>query len=120
MPNELSALPVKVMDAAECGWVAGFSESEGRVYLMAGRYPRVIANWTDLDVLMKVQVLTRIGVVRTRARTGLGRKPRWLWTVSRTRESIELVHPIRPFTCDRRGPAIDRMLSAVWAFGAYR
>jgi hypothetical protein len=87
---------------------------------MAGRYPRVIANWTDLDVLMKVQVLTRIGVIKSRARTGLGRRPRWLRTVSRTPESIGLVHAIRPFTCDRRGPAIDQMLSAVWAFGAYR
>ena len=108
------------MDAAGRGWVAGLLEGEGRVYLMGGRYPRVIANWTDLDVLMKVQVLTRMDVVGTRARTGLGRKPRWLWTVSRTRESIELVHGIRPFTCDRRGPAIDQMLSAVWAFRAYR
>ena len=108
------------MDAAARGRVARFSEGEGRVYLMAGLYPRVIANWTDLDVLMKVQVLSRIGVVRTRARTGLGRKPRWLWTVSRTRESIELVHAIRPFTCYRRGPAVDQTLSAVWVFGAYR
>ena len=54
---------MKVMDAADRGWVAGISEGEGRVYLMAGRYPRVIANWTYLDVLMKVQVLSRIGVV---------------------------------------------------------
>ena len=50
----------------------GFSEGEGCFHLMAGRYPRVIATSTDLDVLLKLETLAGAGVVRSRARSVLG------------------------------------------------
>jgi hypothetical protein len=88
----------------------GSLEGEGCFSLMARRYPRVVATSPDLDVLVKLRTLARVGVVRSRARTGLGIERRWYCIVSRTREAIALMHGIRPVMGDRRGRMIDTVL----------
>jgi hypothetical protein len=102
--------PGMFADAVALAWLARFLEGEGCFSLMARRYPRVVATSPDLDVLVKLQTLARVGVVRSRARTGLGIERRWYCIVSRTREAIALMHGIRPVMGDRRGRMIDTVL----------
>jgi hypothetical protein len=108
------------MDDAALAWVAGYLEGEGCFHLQQVdnqrfglyRYPRVIAACTDLDVLQRLQRASGVGRIVGPTRRGTN-SPMWRWTVSTTREAVELMEAIYPFMGQRRRARIDEILDAM-------
>jgi hypothetical protein len=106
------------MNDGDLAWVAGYLEGEGWFSLFncnnprfgLYQYPRVACTSTDLDVLQRLQRLSGVGRI-------VGRKPRephhappWQWTVSKSREAVELMEAIYPHLGQRRRAKIDELL----------
>lgn len=109
------------MDECQAHWVAGIIEGEGCFHLQAARtgdpkvYPQVTVGMTDLDVLERLQDYTGMGKIRGPYMQTSGnpaKKPAWLWRVSNSEDSVELLTRIAPLMCSRRQGKIAEVVEA--------
>lgn len=91
----------------ELAWVAGILEGEGS-FVFNGKYIRVSASMTDLDVLQKVQIILGGNLIKNKAYEGW--KQSWTWYIN-TNAAVECMKKVLPFLCTRRTEQVVKALS---------
>jgi hypothetical protein len=107
--------------AAAIAWAAGIIEGEGSiVHTQAnggrpGRQRRIAVKMTDLDVLQRLQQVLGAGHITGPHRLAADPEGKWkpcyAWNCSRWEDIERVLRLIRPWLCERRGAAADRLLA---------
>lgn len=106
------------MNDSERSWVAGYLEGEGWFHLVKRnhprfglyQYPRAACASTDLDVLQRLQRLSGVGRIVGPIVRNPNHSPVWQWTVSKSREAVELMEQVYPHLGERRRAKVDALL----------
>lgn len=106
-----------VLSLLNLGFVAGILEGEG-YFSTLGRNAgsRVGVKMTDLDVLERLQAITKIGTINgpyIPAADNHGKKPYWTWSVSKQTDAAALMMTVFPLMSERRKCRIEERL-ALW------
>lgn len=106
------------MQEWELAWVVGYLEGEGWFHLFKCNrpgfglyhYPRVGCASTDHDVLQRLQRLSGVGRIVGPTVRNPDHSPIWQWTVSKSREAVELMEAVYPHMGQRRQAKVDELL----------
>lgn len=99
------------MSEAEAAWVAGLFEGEGWVGLVAQKYPAVMVNMTDRDVVEKLRVLVGAGKVLTSVPAQPNRKTVYRWNKAGHAFVEDLFLQLEPWLCERRSQRFRDVLN---------
>jgi hypothetical protein len=106
------------------GWLAGLFEGEGSIGIRRRPHRRVqivaTVAMTDLDVLERVLEWSGLGFIRGPYRTtskpnSPNWKPLWVWTISKSSDSVRFLEEVMPLFLVRRHARAEEAIAAYYA-----
>lgn len=99
--------------AEAAAWVAGIVEGEGYIGLRKAKYPCVVVQMTDEDVVLRLAEETGVGRVFGPYSDKRGhRKPAWRWEVAHAEDAARLLEALIPQLGLRRTSKARSVLDA--------
>ena len=96
----------------QTAWLAGIIEGEGYIAFKKQRYPGVVVQMTDEDVILRLAEFSGAGHVSGPLQEKLPHhKPTWRWEVTDSTDAVALLRRIRPWLGTRRGARVDDVLA---------
>lgn len=101
---------VSEVSAASKAWAAGILEGEGCFCVVEGKYPKIVVQMNDQDIILRLQEVFKCGAIYRRPPRGTS-KESWQWNVYRKKEVLTIIEQTKEWYGKRRSSKIKEFMN---------